>query len=335
MRVAFESGSSLELAPSNLPRDRNRFLRSISRLFLRLLKERFAGKRLHDITKKDATAFWHWLRDEKGLGDNTARRMFGRTREIFTEAQEQGILTENAFKIKRIKISVGAAEKAYIPADQILKVIEHCPTTEWKLLFAAARFLGCRIPSEIQELKWGDVNKERETILIKSPKTKRFEGKSQRIVPIFPEIAGTLELMRAEAHDEETYVFPTLRTHSNTATTARRFVIAAGLTPWPNFWNSLRASRETDLMDEVGPSRACAWIGNSLSVAAKHYQLTKQAAYEGVSQIDAKPYAEPAGNDPQREEKRVANPIKTRICDPSGTPSRTRTYDPLIKSQLL
>ncbi len=301
----------------------------------KLLKERFIGKRLSDITRRDAVEFWHWMQKDKGLGENTAKRKFGRTREIFTEAIEQGILTENVFRNKKIKVAVGAATKAYIPAEDVLEIIKHCPNTEWKLLFAFGRFVGCRMPSEIQQLTWDDVNREKETILLKSPKTKRFTGKGERLVPIFTEIAGLLGLMHAEVDDGEKYVFPNLRNHSNLATTAKRYVKAAGFVPWSNFWNSLRASRETDLMDEVGPGRACEWIGNSLAVAAKHYQLMRKESFKGTSKIDAKSDAVCVSNDQNGEEKRVANPINTRICDPSSTPSRTRTYDPLIKSQLL
>lgn len=123
------------------------------------------------------------MRTTKGLGDNTAKRKFGRMREVFAEAIENGKVASNPFKVKGIKVAVGAASETYIDEATIKEVIEHCPTTEWKLLFAFARYVSCRMPSEIEQLTWDDINLNKGTILIKSPKTKRY-GKGERMVPI-------------------------------------------------------------------------------------------------------------------------------------------------------
>jgi len=45
------------------------------------------------------------------------------------------------------------------------------------------------------------------------------------------------------------------------------------------FFNSLRASRETDLMDEVGLRRVWAWIGDSAHVAVKNDALLKSTDF--------------------------------------------------------
>lgn len=256
------------------------------------LKLRFAGKRISEVSQADAKDFWHWLitgdSSRSKLGENTARRRLGRAREIFNEAIEYEIITRNPFALKSLPVSVGAGKKEYVPAATIEAVIENLPADklEWKLLFAFGRFIGCRMPSEIQGLIWSDVNFEANTILLKSPKTER-KGKSERMVPIFSEVASLLlaqshaadklvnELGREGAGDAAVYVFPKLRNHSNAATTAAKMVDAAGFASWPKFWNSLRASRETDLMDLYGLRKACAWIGNSPAVAIKHYSLMR------------------------------------------------------------
>lgn len=79
--------------------------------------------------------------------------------------------------------------------------------------------------------------------------TSLLAWRAERLVPIFPEVASLLTEQYNAVPDGTVYVFPTLRNHSNTATTARKLVAAAGYSTWPKFWNSLRASRETDLMD--------------------------------------------------------------------------------------
>jgi integrase len=265
------------------------------------LRLRFGEKRVTEITQSDAKAFWHWLitgdDTRKKLAENTARRRLGRVREIFNDAIEHEIITRNPFVLKSLPVSVGAGKKEYVPAGTIERVIAHIPADrlEWKLLFSFGRYIGCRMPSEIRNLTWNDVNYEANTILLKSPKTAR-RGKGERLVPIFPEIRELLlkqseaaqehvnELGRHAAGDAAVYVFPTLRRHSNSATTAAKAVKAAGFKVWPKFWNSLRASCETDLMDRYGLRKACAWIGNSPAVAMKHYALLRKTDYTDLGE---------------------------------------------------
>ncbi len=238
----------------------------------------FPNRRMADISSAEAKAFFNWLLTENGLGENTARRRFGRVREIFNDALEQGMIGSNPFKLRSISVTVQPAVKDYVPASTIDAVIKHLPAdqVEWKLLFAFGRYIGCRMPSEIRNLRWSDVNWEHNTIRLISPKTKR-KGKPDRLVPIFSEIQSLL-LTQAEATDSE-YVFPRLRNHSNAATTAAKMVEATGFTAWPKFWNALRASCETDLMDEYGLRKACQWIGNSPAIAMKNYSLLKKTDY--------------------------------------------------------
>lgn len=296
----------------------------------KLIRIRFDGRSMLSITRKDAIEFYNWMRTTRGLGENTARRKLGRSREMFLEAVEQGIISENPFKTRKLKVAVGAANKQYIDEQTILDVIEHCPTTEWKLLFAFARWVGCRMPSEIEHLTWNDINVEKGTILIQSPKTKRY-GKGERMVPIFQEIAGLLSRQHLEVEDGEVYVFPKLRHHTNLGTTAKRYVKAAGILPWSDFWNALRASRETDLMDSHGPNDACRWIGNTLAVAAKHYQLMKKEAYSG--RISAAPKSNVKSNDASAgiqqfgAENKTRKPKKSLVSCTPNTPNRTRTCD--------
>ncbi|MCR9292886.1 MAG: hypothetical protein NXI32_09215 [bacterium] len=45
-------------------------------------------------------------------------------------------------------------------------------------------------------------------------------------------------------------------------------------------FNSHRATRETDLMDEVGLRKACMYIGRAPEIAMKHYSRLKNPEYE-------------------------------------------------------
>lgn len=48
----------------------------------------------------------------------------------------------------------------------------------------------------------------------------------------------------------------------------------AGEKPWPKLWHNMRASRQTELLNEFPVHVACGWIGNSRAVAMRHYAMT-------------------------------------------------------------
>lgn len=300
----------------------------------KLLKEFFPIKRMSEVTTADAKALWTYLLKNQGLAENTARRRFGRVREMFNDALEQDVVLKNVFKLKSIPVSVGVGDKTYVPESTIQAVIDHLPEdkVEWKLLFAVARFLGIRMPSEIRKMTWDDVNQANGTVLIRAQKTK-----SERLVPIPPEVANLLSKQYAVVPDGTAHVFPNLRHHSNTATTAAKMVAAAGFKTWGKFWNSLRASCETDMMDKHGLRKACMWVGNSPTIAMKHYSLLRKTEYidagEAPQKSGAKSGAEPSRiveNDGEQKTKNPGNPTIPRAIesesDPYGTP--TPSYSP-------
>ena len=248
------------------------------------------------IQPKNAREFWRWLIEEgnslvkkgenMGLGTNTAKQRLRYARAFFEQAVEDELLRKNPFNAKGLKTTQTAAEKDYIPLSTIEKVIEFCPTTEWKLLFALIRTVPIRMPSEIKELTWSDVDWEANKILIHSPKTRAI-GQSARLVPIFPLLKIWLEKAFGDAEEGELYVFPSLRLNSNLSTTAKKIVLRAKVEPWigktwGNFFNSLRASTETDLMDEHGLRRACQWAGNSAATAMKNYALVRKSDFQDI-----------------------------------------------------
>jgi hypothetical protein len=51
--------------------------------------------------------------------------------------------------------------------------------------------------------------------------------------------------------------------------------VRLGVKPWPQRFQNLRSTRETELAERFPLHVVCAWIGNSQPVAAKHYlQIT-------------------------------------------------------------
>ncbi len=63
----------------------------------------------------------------------------------------------------------------------------------------------------------------------------------------------------------------------NLRTTFEKIVKRAGLEPWPRLFHALRASCESDLAREYPITTVCRWIGNTVSIAARHYvQVTDE-----------------------------------------------------------
>ena len=288
---------------------------------------------------KDGREFWRWLIEEgnskvdksagevKGLMPNTAKQRLRDALAFFAMAIEDELITKNPFKAQGLSTSQTAAQKAYVTWSQIEKVIEHCPTDEWKLLFALVRSIPTRIPSELEELTWSDVDWEANTILIHSPKTRDI-GKFARLVPIFDTLKPYLETMFFKP-DTELYIFPTLRLNTNPGTSAKKIVTKSKQELWPNFFNSLRASTLTDLMDQHGLRKACKWAGNSAAVAMKCYALTRSDDFDdngekrqeasiksdAILPADAKSDAIPASTTEQKpNKKRTAENQRSLQC---------------------
>ena len=293
----------------------------------RNLLDCFGDVDINTLKKKDGREFWRWLLTDEKLGENTAKQRLRYARAFYEMAIEDELVSVNPFKARGLSVSQTAAEKVYVDREKIDKVIKVCPTLEWKAFFALIRSIPTRVPSEILEFAWCDVDWDKNQMLIHSPKTRRL-GKSARMVPIFETLKPYFIELRSSQNANEEYVFPTLRQNTNPGTTAKKIVKKANIgDPWINFFNSLRATAETDLMDEYGLRRACQWAGNSAATAMKNYALVKKTDF-----IDAGSNSSEASNragkpddhcDPSDSDE-SADDSKTKQGDSPGKPPSTR-----------
>src|SRR5262249_2480607 len=131
---------------------------------------------------------------DRKLGDNTIRRHCGRARQLFRAALKRRIIASNPFaEMKGIAVQANRERSHFISRDVAQKVIEACPDSQWRLVFAPGRFGGLRCPSEHLGLRWADVDLAAGRMTVRSPKTEHHEGKASRIVPIFPELRPLFE----------------------------------------------------------------------------------------------------------------------------------------------
>src|SRR5262249_23094079 len=116
-------------------------------------------------------------------------------------------------------------------------------------------------------LEWSDVRWDLNRIRINSPKT------GERWIPLFPELKTLLQEAWDAAPEGERYVISRYRTPDvNWRPQFLRILQQAGLKPWERLFQNLRSSRQTELVNEGHPIHAvCAWIGNSVKIAADHY----------------------------------------------------------------
>ena len=312
-----------------------------------------ADKPLDKITSGDAEDWRRYLtrpkkEGGKGLGENTARRRCGIAKQFFAAAIDHEHITRNPFA-KMAKLAVGAKSKCFVTREDADEILKACPHAQWRLLFALSRFGGLRCPSEHLALRWGGIDWERGRITVRSPKTKHHEGKAMRVMPLFPELRPYLqaaldELLadfdpKLQRLSEQPVI--TMRRHrkTNYRQQLERIALKAGVKPWPAAFNSLRSTRETELMECYPSHVVCAWMGHTQAVASKHYlQVTDDhfaaAAAEptGTLQIPMQSVADRTGQSGTGKTVVLAGLGKNDMCSTFASASVVREgFEPPTK----
>jgi integrase len=283
-------------------------------------------KPLKDITEYDAEQWQRFLM-RQGLSKATVRKRTANAKVFFRVAVKQKLIVANTFQDLK-STSVGNDDRLYFLSRQdAQKVLDACPNTQWRLIFALCRFGGLRCPSEVLALRWQDVNWEQSRFLVHSCKTEHHEGKESRLVPIFPELRPYLLAAFEEAEPGSKYAVTRYRkANSNLRTQLERILKKAGLQPWPRLFQNLRSTRETELAESYPLHVVTAWIGNSKAIAAKHYLQIRDEDFEraartptGAAQNPAQSGAVKGCNRPQSTcEPEYVNcifPVETAGCE--------------------
>ncbi len=280
---------------------------------------------LRSITKSSAKGFRQYLIGE-GLAENTVRRTCGVAKQLFADALDRELIDSNPFKQRDIPTTTGGNQErqAYISQATAKAVLDACPDAEWRLLFALSRFAGLRCPSEHLALRWDDVNWERSRMTVRSSKTEHHEGGAMRVVPIFPELRPYLEEAHELNGDKSEFAITRYRdSNINLRTRLLKIINRAGVKPWPKLFHNLRASCETDLA-KIHPIKAvCDWIGNSITVAQRHYLQTTEEDFERASGIEnptQNPTQQPSVR--PRRDSQTKTPGKVNRWKTSVSPSR-------------
>ncbi len=221
-----------------------------------------------------------WMKDAKGYAQATISKRVKTARQMFRKAIAWKCLADNPLASVIAGKQSNKARQHFISREDAARVLAACPDAEWRLIFALCRYGGLRCTSEVHALRWCDVDERAGNLTVRSPKTEH-QGKPQRVVPLFGELAPFLlevkESRRPQPGD------PVISQHAaanaNLRTSLCRFIRRAGLVPWPRVFNNLRSTRQTEIESTYGIQAACAWIGNTQGVATEHYlQVTPEVA---------------------------------------------------------
>jgi integrase len=250
--------------------------------------EHFGERPLSSLNHADGEAFRSAMQGRK-LRATTIHKRLGHARQMLEDGVRLGHLTTNPWKHVRHRAGDPSERRAYVPVADAERVIDHCPNVWWRLLVALARFGGLRVPSEALSLTWRDVDWERGRLSVPSPKTEHL-GKPHRILPLFPLLRPHLDVAYQHAKDRSVFIFPDeMRQRAsgpmgwggaNLRTTFAKIVRRAGVSPWPRVWHSLRASCESDLAQSFPLATVTKWLGNTPSVALRHYVDPTEAAFD-------------------------------------------------------
>lgn len=298
-----------------------------------------ADRCIGDITKGDADRFHVWLRGKCGIG--TIGRTVGRAKQFFKAAVKDGLLKTSPLEDLKGSTARDESRVAFITREMTTAVLDACPSIEWRLIVALARYGGLRCPSELELLKWTDILWDKSRFWVHTPKKIRLDTNKGaiRLVPIYPELRPLLEECFGMAEEGEAKVLPMILADSNLRTTFNKIVKRAGLKPWPKPFVNMRSSRQTELSNDFPGHQVCDWMGNSLRVADKHYLQTTEEHFARATALQTGPAgaaqsAEHMPDHRRQNEKGILNFQGKVVHDPSSTltdvqessPTRERTF---------
>ena len=274
-----------------------------------------------------------------GLAEATVRLHCRNVKSTFNDAVERELIGRSPFaKLK--SAAIAADREHFVTADDAATILEACPNLQWRTLFGLMRFAGLRCPSETHNVTWRDVDWDRRRLTVYAPKTKRT-----RIVPIVPTLWPILQ----DAFDAAAECSDSIVTLSrnNRHRTFHDILRKAGLVAWPDLFQTLRRSCETDFARTCPQHAVSTWMGHSMKVSERHYLQVTDDLYDLASGSAAESAAVGRGTESQytakaeepskgRNEKAPPLPLVATNCEAMlSEADGTRTRNHRIDSPVL
>lgn len=245
-------------------------------IFKAFLEEVGAETRANELTRQNAFEYVEGLKTR--LAEATWTKRLGVLKKLFNWAVENELVDANPFGKIRGGSQTNKERIFYVDLNASARILDACPSQEWRTLFAFMRYAGARAESEPRELRWGDVDFERRRLTIRSPKTERYKGGDKRDYPLFRELEREFRALKSEREetsggsvDVDDFVFRRGLTASNMRKPFLKILKRAGVEPWEKLFHNLRASCDQDISGRASAYVAAELLGHSPTVAARHY----------------------------------------------------------------
>ena len=196
---------------------------------------------------------------------------------VFDWAVDQDWLAKNPLKSIPADSFRNRENNRIITMEEYGKLLAACPNQEWRTIIALARIGGLRCPSELQQLRWSDINWQEKRFVVRSPKTERYEGQDKRVVPLFPELRTELERLHTE--ESEFVIEGFRRTSWNLNDPLQGIARRAGLGVIVRPFDNMRMSRSNEVLARWGQAKESLWIGHSAKVMQGHYFCLSDADF--------------------------------------------------------
>ena len=241
-----------------------------------------------ESVSRDVILEWkNHLFETDNYSEATVKGTLVHTKAAFAWAKEQEWITKNPLD----KVETGSyrneANDRIITLEEYGKLLDACPTQEWRTIITLARIGGLR-PCEIANLRWTNIDWVRGCFQVFSQKLKGRKN-HKREVPLFPEIVVELSKLRSilalQTDSPPEYIITRITDRSNTnlAYAIIPIIARAGIGPIPRPFDNMRMSRSNEIYSEHGVKEESLWIGHSTKTAKTHYWVTTDEEFQRAS----------------------------------------------------
>jgi integrase len=249
---------------------------------VRNLKEFFGEEKdPREINLAEAEQFKQYLIGLK-LKSATVSKRLQNAKMFFRRMTKEKIISENPFDDVKYYHANDKKKNAIIDRKLYDRIMEAMPDIQWRAIVALARIGALRCPSEVLSLRWKDIDWPDGWMNVRSPKNEHHPGREVRQVPLFAELRKILTEARELAPKGTKYVIwktelrsgiqgPRGWQNGNLRGRFNHFLQSSGIPQITKPFQSMRSSRENEMVEEYPLKCVVDWVGHDIKVAAKHY----------------------------------------------------------------
>jgi len=210
---------------------------------------------------------------------------------VFGWAVDHDWLTKSPMKKIPNGKFVNREKDRLVSMEEYAKLLDACRNQEWRTIIALARIGGLRCPSELQQLRWSDIDWAKNRFLVHSPKTEHHERHRERNVPLFPELRAELQrhFSLVESKENEFVITQYQKTCWNLYMPFQTIARRAGLDKIVRPFDNMRMSRSNEILARWGQAKESLWIGHSAEVMRDHYLCLSETDFAEAAETDLEP----------------------------------------------